>query len=622
MKKFFALIIAVAMVLSLVAIPASASEESVVFTVGSVSDVNPGDEVVIPISVSGHYEAHTVKIKLFFDPENVEYVGLEKNPELNSYFTYEELSANADFLGIAILGLTDPFSVEGVLYNVTLKVKESCTEDQPVTLEVGDFFYSPIGQGHTSIPFSVNPDGMISLHVDPTEPPVEPTEPVVEPTEPVVEPTEPVVEPTEPVVEPTEPVVEPTEPVVEPTEPVVEPTEPVVEPTEPVVEPTEPVVEPTEPAPHAVFTMESAENVLPGSEITLAFTIEGEYEASTLYAQLNYDASVLQVVGFTQGDVLDAHEDAIIVTDYETIPGSVRLGVILPTGSMTENGTLLNVTFKVSEDFTEPTDIVVNINEFNFVPETTEIPVEFVTVDGVVSPFVNGPATITMGSAYEVPGGSEITLPLTVEGNYMIHTLNIFVDYDVDVLTIENVELGSMIAPSRDGSDPVVVLDYETVPGSIRLGVIMPDEALTGEGELLNVTFKVADEFNAPTDLPVTVNEFGYMPVGAINQEPIDVVVVDGIVTPVEVVEPTEPVVEPTEPVVEPTEPVVETTEEPVEPTEAPVEPTEAPVEPTVAPTNAPTPKPPVTGAISLAGLGIAAIAAGAGIVIFRKKED
>ena len=573
MKKFFALIIAVAMVLSLVAIPVSASEESVVFTVGSVSDVNPGDEVVIPISVSGHYEAHTVKIKLYFDPENVEYVGFEKNPELNPYFTYEELSPNADFLGIAILGLTNPFSVEGVLYNVTLKVKESCTEDQPVTLEVGDFFYSPIGQDHTTIPYTVNPDGMISLHVEPTEPPVEPTEPVVEPTEPVVEPTE------------------------------------------PVVEPTEPVVEPTEPAPHAVFTMESAENVLPGSEITLAFSIEGEYEASTLYAQLNYDASVLQVVGFTQGDVLDAHDDAYIVTDYETIPGSIRLGVVLPTGTMTENGTLLNVTFKVSEDFTEPTDIVVNINEFNYVPETTEIPVEFVTVDGVVSPFVNGPATITMGSAYEVPGGSEITLPLTVEGNYMIHTLNIFVDYDVDVLTIENVELGSLIAPSRDGSDPVVVLDYETVPGSIRLGVIMPDEALTGEGELLNVTFKVADEFNAPTDLPVTVNEFGYMPVGAINQEPIDVVVVDGIVTPVEVVEPTEAPVEPTEAPVEPTE-------EPVEPTEAPVEPTEAPVEPTVAPTNAPTPKPPVTGAISLAGLGIAAIAAGAGIVIFRKKED
>ena len=597
MKKFFALIIAVAMVLSLVAIPASASEESVVFTVGSVSDVNPGDEVVIPISVSGHYEAHTVKIKLFFDPENVEYVGLEKNPELNSYFTYEELSQNADFLGIAILGLTDPFSVEGVLYNVTLKVKESCTEDQPVTLEVGDFFYSPIGQGHTSIPFSVNPDGMISLHVDPTpEPTAAPTaEPTVEPTEAPAEPTE---EPAEPTEEPAEPTEEPAEPTEEPTEPTEEPAEPTEEPTEPTEEPAEPTEEPAEPteepAPHAVFTMESAENVLPGSEITLAFTIEGEYEASTLYAQLNYDASVLQVVGFTQGDVLDAHENAIIVTDYETIPGSVRLGVIMPTGSLTENGTLLNVTFKVSEDFTEPTDIVVNINEFNFVPETTEIPVEFVTVDGVVSPFVNGPATITMGSAYEVPGGSEITLPLTVEGNYMIHTLNIFVDYDVDVLTIENVELGSMIAPSRDGSDPVVVLDYETVPGSIRLGVIMPDEALTGEGELLNVTFKVADEFNAPTDLPVTVNEFGYMPVGAINQEPVDVVVVDGIVTPVEVVEPTEPVVEPTEPV----------------------------VEPTIAPTNAPTPKPPVTGAISLAGLGIAAIAAGAGIVIFRKKED
>ena len=74
----------------------------------------------------------------------------------------------------------------------------------------------------------------------------------------------------------------------------------------------------------------------------------------------------------------------------------------------------------------------------------------------------------------------------------------------------------------------------------------------------------------------------------------------NGIVTPVE----TEP------------------TEEPVEPTEEPVEPTEAPVEPTVAPTNEPKPNPPVTGAVSFVGLGIMAIAAGAGITIFRRKED
>ena len=48
----------------------------------------------------------------------------------------------------------------------------------------------------------------------------------------------------------------------------------------------------------------------------------------------------------------------------------------------------------------------------------------------------------------------------------------------------------------------------------------------------------------------------------------------------------------------------------------------EAPV--TEAPTAVPTdaPNPPITGAMSLIGVGIAAIVASAGVVIFRKKEE
>ena len=42
--------------------------------------------------------------------------------------------------------------------------------------------------------------------------------------------------------------------------------------------------------------------------------------------------------------------------------------------------------------------------------------------------------------------------------------------------------------------------------------------------------------------------------------------------------------------------------------------------EPTAVPTDAP--NPPIAGAMSLIGVGIAAIVASAGVVIFRKKEE
>ena len=54
-----------------------------------------------------------------------------------------------------------------------------------------------------------------------------------------------------------------------------------------------------------------------------------------------------------------------------------------------------------------------------------------------------------------------------------------------------------------------------------------------------------------------------------------------------------------------------------VEPIVLPVEPTEPPVEPT--PTPAPVPG---TGAATLIGLGVMALLSGAGVVLFRKKED
>ena len=71
----------------------------------------------------------------------------------------------------------------------------------------------------------------------------------------------------------------------------------------------------------------------------------------------------------------------------------------------------------------------------------------------------------------------------------------------------------------------------------------------------------------------------------------------------------------------QPTEPT------PVPPTDTPeptpVPPTDAPEPTPVSPTDAPEPIPvPGTGAVSLIGLSIAVIAAGAGIITLRKKRE
>ncbi|MBQ1817631.1 MAG: DUF2436 domain-containing protein [Clostridia bacterium] len=388
---------------------------------------------------------------------------------------------------------------------------------------------------------------------------------------------------------------------------------------EPVVtpEPTE-VPQPTDPgydAGSATITMGSEYEVPGGAQIVLPLSIEGEYQAHTLNLAVNYDPAVLEVVDV---ELVNLPEDTYQIVDYETIPGVIAIGLVMAGEELDYSGVIANITFNVADPFTEETPVEVEVKEFNFVPEATEYPVEYTVVNGVVTPVETEPtepvvteppvtegAVFTMGSEYEVPGGSVITLPFTISGEYEAHTLNAALVYDPEVLTVLDVQPGEMLA-TRD-VPPVVIIDYETIPGTIAIGVIMPEQALTGEGTLVNVTFKVCDDFTEATPIEVVINEFGYLPIGETVEEPIEFTTVDGIVTPVGEPGPTDEPVEPTD--------------EPVEPTDEPVEPTDEPVEPTDEPGPNP-PTPPVTGAASLVGLGVMAILAGAGVVIFRRKED
>ena len=243
--------------------------------------------------------------------------------------------------------------------------------------------------------------------------------------------------------------------------------------------------------------------------------------------------------------------------------------------------------------------------------EPTEPPVEPTEppVEPTLPPIGELPSFVV--DNYYAQVGDVIEIPVVLyayEGN--AHVLNMWLDYDPAALQINSITYGEFITNAQ-GLGGMVVLDYTTVPGSIRLGVVDPqnDPIPAGSEPMVIYTINATVlEGAAETNvLDITVNEFKNYPIGG-TVTLLEHYVYDGAVIIGE--EPTEPPVEPTEPPVEPTEP-------PVEPTEPPVEPTEPPVEPT--PTPAPVPG---TGAATLIGLGVMALLSGAGVVLFRKKED
>ena len=213
---------------------------------------------------------------------------------------------------------------------------------------------------------------------------------------------------------------------------------------------------------------------------------------------------------------------------------------------------------------------------------TPEIPTD---VPEPVTP-APGDVIFSVGGVHYVAAGSQVSVDLTIDGEYEANGMNIWVQYDAEKLTLNSVDEGEIMKAIKDLGG-MNILDFQSIPGSVRLGSMLPTDPVSGSGKIFTMNFTVAEGLEDGTEMPIEilVKEFFNMPVGGENT-PIAFFAENGSI-------------------------VVG---------EAPV--TEAPItdEPTAVPTDAP--NPPITGAMSLIGVGIAAIVASAGVVIFRKKEE
>ena len=212
----------------------------------------------------------------------------------------------------------------------------------------------------------------------------------------------------------------------------------------------------------------------------------------------------------------------------------------------------------------------------------TEAPI----TDEPVTP-APGDVIFSVGGVHYVAAGSQVSVDLTIDGEYEANGMNIWVQYDAEKLTLNSVDEGEIMKAIKDLGG-MNILDFQSIPGSVRLGSMLPTDPVSGSGKIFTMNFTVAEGLEDGTEMPIEilVKEFFNMPVGEHENTPIAFFAENGSI-------------------------VVG---------EAPV--TEAPItdEPTAVPTDAP--NPPITGAMSLIGVGIAAIVASAGVVIFRKKEE
>ena len=358
------------------------------------------------------------------------------------------------------------------------------------------------------------------------------------------------------------------------------------------------------------FTAGTVNDVNPGDTVTVPVSISatGDYEAHSLTMHVRYNASALTVKSVANGEVWsNLPDDALKVKDFATNPGDVAIGITCPSDGMTGTGVFFIITFEVAATCTEDQVITVDVDLFSNYPlggQPTDIP--FAVVNGAINmaagepeptePTPTEPVQPTeptpvdpgnMSAAFAVTprtvaeDGDIITIALTVSGSYAAHTMNVAVDYDPDALALVEVQRGAALNNAPE--DAAIIVDSDTYDDSVRLGLLAPTDAFTATGVLLVMTFEVQEGFEAdyPDGTPITiaVAEFDNMPEGAATGTAIPCTVTPGIVVPKNGGD-------------------------------------------TPGPGPGPGPNPPVTGAISFVGLGIMAIATGAGAFLFRKKED
>ena len=269
--------------------------------------------------------------------------------------------------------------------------------------------------------------------------------------------------------------------------------------------------------PPVEFAVSSAE-ATPGEDVTVAFTVNGKFEAHALTAHVYYDSTMLTpvednpIIGEVWQNMLD-NGGTILAED--TLPGDISFMGLMPEKAFSQNGTIFTMKFHVSESVEPGTtiDLELSVDEFNYLPvtEVNPTPISRTTSNGsitVVEPlamytvqFVDWDGTVL--SEQTVEEGSAATAPAVPErlgytftgwdNEFTNVTSNLVVtaQYSQNEYTITYNVNGEFFATQTYHYGDAVVAPEYSVPTGYTFGGWDVPETMPAENLVLDATLTI-----------------------------------------------------------------------------------------------------------------------------------
>ena len=282
-----------------------------------------------------------------------------------------------------------------------------------------------------------------------------------------------------------------------------------------------------------VFSVENV-TAAPGTDVSVAFNIEGEYESHALTAFVKYDTNMLSVVGngIAQGNIWQnmIAGGGTIVADAVTRPGQVPFMAIMPTNPFSGNGTIFTMNFHVNESVELGTVIPLEleIREFYYMPvqQTSPTLIPFTSDNGSITAQVYHSVTFvdcdgTVLSAQSVAHGSaaiaptaperegyafigwdkdfsNVTEDMTVTAQYSANSYSITYTINGEEYTAQTYEFGAVVsAPEYTVPEGHTFSGWD-IPETMPAENLVLDAALTVNSYSITYTIN-GEEYTAQT---------------------------------------------------------------------------------------------------------------------------
>ncbi len=254
-----------------------------------------------------------------------------------------------------------------------------------------------------------------------------------------------------------------------------------------------------------------------GSDTIVSVNVSGQYEANVLHLFVDYDSELLHLKGdLTPGAVwsaIEGNNGYVSVNTSQT--GRIGFIALQPQGTFSGNGAVFSMTFHVSADAAAGTVIPLSITVEQFSNDEldgTSNAVQFTAENGSVTVPLPHPmeASISANTAEAEPG-AEVEIEIAVTGDYQANILNFTVEYDASILSLisDPAAGATWNAFTENGG---YALTNTAVEGEVGFIGLLPEGCIEGDGNVFSLTFRVADDAEAGTTIPITVTvlQFSY----------------------------------------------------------------------------------------------------------------